>query len=228
MRGGAHRQQRGGARRAVAISLGILVLGALGAGAWWFLLREGAPIQLGEPDHPVPDFSFDVSKVNGTAPGGDVSGQDVDAASEGIRETLDAMYVAGFIDPAKWEGGTFPEVLDQLTDPAAERASAELHQLTLGGEAEQVAFVEPVVGVLKIRLLFDGEAEPVGAVAGTRFVADGELTRGGPMFVIHRGTYYLQPDGSRWLIMGYDVHGAVQSGQRPTGPGVQTEPEGTP
>jgi hypothetical protein len=209
--------------------LGVLVLGALGAGSWWFFLRDGAPIPIGEPEHPVPEFSFDFSKVNGTAPGGEVPPQEVEDAAEGIRETLDAMYVAGFVDPSKWEGGTFPEVLDQFTEPAAERASAELHQFTLGGEAAQVAFVDPVVGVLKIRVLLDGDSEPVGAVATTRFVADGELGGGGPMYVIHRGTYYLQPDGGRWTIGGYGVEGVVQAGQRLTGPGLDdTTTEGGP
>jgi hypothetical protein len=198
--------------------LGLLVLGAIGAGAWWFLLRDGS-LQIGESDRPVPDFSFDLSKVNGTAPGGDVSAQDVEAAAEGIRETLDDMYVAGFVDPAKWEEGTFPEVLEQFTEPAAERASGELHQFTLGNEVARVAFVEPALGVLKIRVLLDGDSEPIGGVATARFVADGQIDGGGPMFVIHRGTYYLQPDGGRWMIGGYEVEGVVQAGERLTGPG---------
>ncbi|MGH2545830.1 MAG: hypothetical protein ACRDHJ_03020, partial [Actinomycetota bacterium] len=126
---------------------------------------------------------------------------------------------AGFVDPAKWEGGTFPEVLEQFTEPGAERASGELHQFTLGAEVAQVAFVEPAYGVLKIRVLLDGDSEPVGGVATARFVADGQLDGGGPMFVIHRGTYYLQPDGGRWMIGGYEVEGVVQAGKRLTGPG---------
>ncbi len=205
------------------------MLGALGAGAWWFFLREGAPISIGEPDHPVPEFSFDLSKVGGTAPGGAVSAEEVQGAAEGIRETLDAMYVAGFVDPAKWEGGTFPEVLEQFDESAAEGASADLIDLTLGGEAAQVAFVEPAVGILKVRVLLDAERQPAGAVATTRFVADGEFDDGGPLFVIHGGTYYLRPDGDRWLVSGYDVHGLVQPGNRPTGPGVaDTETGATP
>ena len=203
--------------------LGLLVLGAIGAGAWWFLLRDGAPIQLGEPERPVPDFSFDLSKVNGTAPGGDVSAQNVEAAAEGIRETLDAMYVAGFVDPAKWAGGTFPEVFDQFTEPAAERASVDLVYLTLGGGTDRIAFVEPAVGTLKVRVLLGDNGAPAGAVATARFVGDGELDDGGPMFVIHRGTYFLEPDGRRWLISGYDAHGVVQPGNRPTGGGASTE-----
>ncbi|MGH2674087.1 MAG: hypothetical protein ACRDKA_09130 [Actinomycetota bacterium] len=209
--------------------LGVLVVVALGAGTWWFFLRDGAPIQLGEPEHPIPDFSFDLSKVNGTAPGGEVQAQEVRGAADGIRETLDAMYVAGFVDPSKWEGGTFPEVLEQFEGSAAERASADLAFLTLGGEADQVAFVEPAVGTLKIRVLLGEDRAPAGAVATTRFVGDGEFDDGAALFVIHRGTYYLRPDGDRWLITGYDVHGVVQPGSRPTGSGVDgTDTGATP
>jgi hypothetical protein len=50
-------------------------------------------------------------------------------------------------------------------------------------------------------------------------VADGQLDGGGPMHVIHRGTYYLLPDGGRWMISGYEVEGVVQAGERLTGPG---------
>lgn len=163
------------------------------------------------------DFSFELSKVNGTAPGGDVSGQDVEEAAEGIRETLDAMYVAGFVDPSKWEDSTYPEVLEQFTEPAAERASVDLAYLTLGGGSDRIAFVEPTVGTLRVRVLLVEDGEPAGAVATARFVGDGELDDGGPMFVIHDGTYFLEPDGGRWLISGYDAHGLVQPGKRPTG-----------
>lgn len=217
MRGGAHRQQRG-AVRWFAVVLSIVALGALGTGAWWLFLREGAPIDLGEPNHPVPDFSFDLSKVNGSAPGGDVPGGEVDSAAEGIHETLDALYVAGFIDPSKWEGGTFPEVLEQFDRGAVEQASSDLAFLTLGGESTQIEFVEPDVGTLKVRVLLDADQQPAGAVATTRFVADGEFRDGKPLFVINDGTYYLRPDDDRWVISAYDVHGVVQPGQRPTGP----------
>jgi hypothetical protein len=203
--------------------LGVLVLAGLAAGAWWFLLRDGAPIQLGEPEHPVPDFSFELSKVNGTAPGGEVSGQTVEAAAEGIHETLDAMYVAGFVDPGKWEGGTYPEVLEQFTEPAAERASEQLAYLTLGGGSDRIAFVEPALGTLRVRVLLGEDGDPAGAVATARFVGDGELDDGGAMFVIHDGTYFLEPAEGGWLISGFDAHGLVQPGNRPTGTGATAE-----
>ena len=223
--GGAHRQQRGGGR-AIGIVLGILVLAAVGAGAWWFFLRPGAPIALG--GHPVADFSFDLSRVNGTAPGGELSSENVEDAAEGIRETLDAMYVAGFIDPGKWDGGTYPEVLGQFTESAVERASADLAYLTLGGGSDRIAYVDPALGTLKVRVLLAEGGEPAGAVATTRFVGDGAFDDGGPMFVIHDGTYFLQPDEGEWLISGYDVHGVVQPGRRPTGQGATGPTEPTP
>jgi len=228
VRGGSHRQQRGATRWIVVVVTAIL-LGALGAGAWWFLLREGAPIELGEPEHPVPEFSFDLTKVNGTAPGGEVPQQEVQDAAEDIRGTLDRMYVAGFVDPSKWEGGAFPEVLEQFEEGAMEKATEDLALLSVGGaEAEHIAFLEPAEGTLKVRVLVDGDGNAAGAVATTRFVADGELSDGGPLFVIHNGTYFMRPDGGRWLISGYDVNGVVQPGQRPTGPQAGPTTEATP
>jgi hypothetical protein len=75
-------------------------------------------------------------------------------------------------------------------------------------------------------VMLDAESDPVGAVAATRFVADGELDGGGPMHVVHRGTFFLQAEESRWLISGYDVDGVVQSGPRLTGPGAASPQPG--
>jgi hypothetical protein len=201
----------------------ILALGAVGAGAWLLFLRPGAPIDLGG-DHPVPDFSFDLRKVNAASVGEE---SDLDEAAESVHETLDALYVAGFVDPDKWEDGTFPEVLEQFDRTAAKQAEADLPFLTLGGEAQQIAFVEPVVGKLDVRFLVDAEAQPAGAVAITKFVADGEFDGGDPLFVLHDGTYYLEPDDDRWVIVGYEVDGVVQPGRRAKGsptPGPTEEP----
>jgi hypothetical protein len=203
----------------------ILALGAVGAGAWFLFLRPGAPIDLGGDDHPVPDFSFELRKVNAASVGEEES--DLDEAAEGVQETLDALYVAGFVDPDKWEDGTFPEVLEQFDRTAAKQAAADLPFLTLGGEAQQIAFVEPVLGKVDIRFLVDAEAQPAGAVATTKFVADGEFDGGDPLFVLHDGTYYLEPDDDGWVIVGYDVDGVVQPGRRARG-GPTAGPTGQP
>jgi hypothetical protein len=205
----------------------ILALAVLGIGAWFLLFRPGAPIDIGI-GRSVPDFSFQLVRVNGAAvtPGNEV---DLDGAAEEVRETVDALYVAGFIDPGKWEDGAFPEVLEQFDRRAAEQASVDLPFLSLGGEADRVEFVEPAVGKMNVRFLVDPDANPAGAVATTRFVADGQFDDGRPMFVLHNGTYYLRRAGGRWVITGYDVNGVVQPGRRPTGaPTAAPSPGATP
>jgi hypothetical protein len=188
----------------------------ISAGAWFLFLREGALIALGQADHPVPDFSFQLRRVNAASVAtGSEAG--LEEPAEGVRETLDALYVAGFVDPDKWENGSFPEALEQFEGRAARQAKVDVAFLTLGGEASHVAFVEPVVGKLDIRFLLDADEQPSGAVATTRFVAEGEFEGGDPMFILHDGTYYLRPTGEGWGIVGYDVNGVVQPGRRPTG-----------
>ena len=222
-RRGAHRQGRGGRRAAVVLAV-ILALGAIGAGGWFLFLREGAPIPLTEQARTT-DFSFELRKVNAASVGEEES--DLDDAAESVHETLDALYVAGFVDPDKWEDGTFPEALEQFDRAAAKQAEADLPFLTLGGEAQQIAFVQPVVGKLDVRFLVDAEAQPAGAVATTKFVADGEFDGGDPLFVLHDGTFYLEPDDDRWVIVGYEVDGVVQPGRRAKG-GPTTGPTAEP
>lgn len=212
-RRGAHRNGRGGSRATVILSIAVLV--AIGVGAWFLFFRPGAPIPLG-PARSVADFSFDLGRVSAASVSLGAHEEDLDDPAEAVRETMDALYVAGFVDPAKWEDGAFPEVLEQFAGPAARQAETDLPYLSLGGEAGQVEFVEPVVGKLDVEFLLDADRQPSGAVATTRFVADGEFRGGRPMFVLHHGTYYLRPAQERWVVVGYDVDGVVQPGRRPT------------
>jgi hypothetical protein len=186
----------------------VVALAVAGAAAWYLLVRGGGVLG-GDDDHPVADFSFDLGKVSGTAVGEKAPEDTLQRAAQGVRRTLDTMYVAGFVDPSKWQKGTYPEVVEAFAPPAREQAAAEIASFSLGGEYARVEFVEPRKGRLSIRVLFDAEGLPTGAVATTVFGADGELTDGRPIDVTHTGTYYLHPDGSRWLIVGYEVGGGV-------------------
>ncbi|HKX26015.1 MAG TPA: hypothetical protein VJP08_06810, partial [Actinomycetota bacterium] len=122
---GAHRNDGRGGRRAISILSVILILGAVAAGAWFLFLREGAPISIaGEPE--VPEFSFQLFRVKGDSPAGNIDGERLMGEAEAVRETMDALYVAGYVDPAKWEGGTFPEALEQFDDSARRQARKDL------------------------------------------------------------------------------------------------------
>jgi hypothetical protein len=204
---GAHRNGRGG-RRATAILSVILVLGAIAAGAWFLFLREGAPISIAdEPD--VPEFSFQLVRVKGDSPAGNISGEDLQAEAESVRETMDALFVAGYVDPDKWEGGRFPEALDQFAQSARRKAEKDLDQFTLGADAEHLASVQPVNGRLEVKFLADGDQNTIGAVAEAVFAANGAAKSGGTVAIQHDGTYYLSPQDGGWVIIGYDVRGII-------------------
>jgi hypothetical protein len=211
---GAHRNGRGD-RRAVWILASILILGAVAAGAWFLFFRPGAPIpiDLGEPDRP--EFTFELIRVKGDSPNGRVDGDSLQEEAEAVRETLDALYAAGYIDPEKWKNGRFPEALDQFAPSARRQARRDIDQFTLGSDAKEIDAITPINGRLEVEFLEDGKQTAIGAVAETIFAANGTLKAGGPMAVQHDGTYYLRPDGDRWLIIGYDVRGTVTAVAEP-------------
>ncbi|MDQ4004939.1 MAG: hypothetical protein M3135_01390 [Actinomycetota bacterium] len=199
-----------------------------GTAVWFLLFREGGLIPDGE--HPVADFQFQFGKVGGSSVGEPAPEDEIRRTAAGIRRTLDAMYLAGFLDPDKWEGGEFPEVLDAFAEGTRQQASRDIGNLSLGGDAPQIEFMDPARSRLNVRILIDAEGTPTGAVADSHFSAKGQLKRGGPVFAIHDATYFLRPDGRRWLIVGYDVSGVVQPGSLPvseTGPTVGPTGEAT-
>lgn len=205
---GAHRNDGRGGRRAIPILSVILILGAVAAGAWFLFLREGAPISIaGEPE--VPEFSFQLVRVKGDSPAGNIDGDDLQSEAESVRETMDALFVAGYVDPGKWEGGRFPEALDQFARSARRRAKKDLDQFTLGADAEHLSSVQPVNGRLEVKFLADGEQNTVGAVAQAVFAANGTVESGGTVAIQHDGTYYLSPEDDGWQIIGYDVRGII-------------------
>jgi hypothetical protein len=191
----------------------------VGAGSWFLFFREGAPIPLTE-EAETPDFSFELIRVKGDSPAGNMDGDDLQVEAEAVRETMDALYVAGYVDPEKWEEGAFPEVLDQFAESARRQAERDLDQFTLGQDAQGISSVRPVNGRLDVEFLADGEQTPIGAVARALFAANATLKSGGPAAIQHEGTYYMRPDGDRWLIIGYDVRGIVTPVEQPL-------PEGT-
>jgi hypothetical protein len=192
----------------------ILILGVVAAGAWFLFLREGAPISItGEPE--VPEFSFQLVRVKGDSPAGNIDGEGLMGEAEAVRETMDALYVAGYVDPAKWEGGNFPEALEQFDDSVRRQAEKDLDQFTLGQDAQGIKSVRPVKGRLEVKFLADSDQNPIGAVATAIFAANATLNGGGPAAIQHDATYYLTPEDDRWLIIGYEVRGIVTPVDQP-------------
>lgn len=196
---GSHRAGRGTRWPVVG---GAIVAVAVVAVAAWFLLTRN-------PLREVPDFTFEFGKVGGSSVADRAPEAELRDAAEQIRETLDAMYVVGFVDYRKWQGGTFPELYDAFTDDIEARVRQDLANLTLGDDASQIDTVTPVSGRLSVRFLVDEESRPIAATAHAIFAADALAKDGGNVAIQHDGTYYMEPEGDSWLISAYDVEGIV-------------------
>jgi hypothetical protein len=200
------------------IGAAVLVLALVGAAVWFFFLREGAP--LGGGGREAPPFAFDLRNVSSVAVDGKAPKETLDRAARGVGATLNAMYSAGFVDPDKWEGGTFPEVLEAFGSQAATVAEGDLPDLTLGPTSSAVDFVKPERSRLDVQFLLGQTKKPFAAVATTTFRATGELNDGRHLLITHRGRYIMQRIDGVWLIVSYEVDGKL----RPAKP----QPEGSP
>lgn len=195
---------------AVAIVLGLAIVGAA---AWFVLFRGDGLIGPG-----VPEFSFELGRVKGQGVEGAASSDSLRGPAEDLRSTLDAMYVAGFVDPGKWEGGRFPEVLEAFAGPAARQARRELEDLTLGSTSRRLERVEPKPGRLNVSFLLEGR-RPLAAVAFATFRAVGQLPNQGRLSIEHRGEYVMRVVDGAWRIVGYQVQGNLERAPEREGQG---------
>jgi hypothetical protein len=201
--------------------LGVFAAIAVLGGAAWFLLGGDGPL-----GRTSVDFTFELGKVGGSPVAEKASDPAMQQAANEVRETLDALYVVGFIDSGKWEGGTFPELYEAFAEDLEPRVRKELPNLSLGADAAKIDAVDPISGRLSIRFLVDEEAELIAATARTIFAANATAKDGGNVAIQHDGTYYLQPEDDRWLINGYDVEGIVTRVTQPL-PDPDAPPEGS-
>lgn len=198
---GSHRAGGGGVRWPVVLGI-IVAIGAVG-GVAWYLLGGDSPLR------ETADFSFEFGKVGGSPVAEKASDVDLQEAANQVRETLDALYVVGFVDSGKWEGGTFPEIYDAFAEDLEPGVRKDLANLSLGADAAKIDTVDPISGRLTIRFLVDEETELIAATARTIFSANALAKDGGNVAIQHDGTYFMQPQDGRWLIDGYDVEGIV-------------------
>ncbi|MDQ3991711.1 MAG: hypothetical protein M3245_05320 [Actinomycetota bacterium] len=198
--------------------LGSLVILVLGAGTLVAVQdvrgerprRQPAPPE--SPARPVPEVSFKLEHVKRITTVANTREDEVDRVAREVRAVVERLYAAGFVDPARWRGGAFPEVLELFAVRAGRHARRDLGHLTLGGDASHVVLVRPTRERLRVTLLIGTERAPVAAVAHTRFRAEAELADGGALHIVHRGEYTMRPEAGAWRIVGYRVRGNLSSG----------------
>lgn len=184
---------------------------AVGVAAWLFLFRGGS----GLTGDDLPAFSFDLRRVRSVATDANATKASLRQAAGDVRATLDAMYLAGFVDPDRWEAGTFPEVLEAFSSETAAGAEEDLAQLTVGPSYAELVSVTPRRSRLDVEFLLGDDELPFAAVATTSFSAQATLGEGGKLEVTHEGRYVMRPIDGRWVIVGYQVNGALRPAPRP-------------
>ncbi|MEX2458184.1 MAG: hypothetical protein WD770_04295 [Actinomycetota bacterium] len=186
----------------------MLVLATLGGAVWFTLAREGgaepgpvSPTTVGG-DHPV-EFELRTGRVSVRSVAAEVSREGIDAATEGVHATVQALYMGAFVDPARWDGGAFPDAFQGFEKGAAERARRDLDALTLGSVAGELEWVEPSTGRYSIVFLLDGQNRPVTAVAGVVFRGIGHLKDGETVSISNGADLFLRPVDGAWRVFSY-------------------------
>lgn len=189
------------------ILVGLLVAGAIGAGAF-FLLRGGEP----EKEAKTPPFRFELDTVRSVRVDGKISEKDREAASKQIAAVLSRLYDTAFVQPDRWKRGRFPTLGSFFAGRAAERAVEDVESLTLGADARRIERVRPQLGTVDIHLLADPNSQPYAGIARTTFEAGGRTKGGQPLRIVHQGRFVVRPVEGSWLVVGYEVEGSVEAG----------------
>lgn len=210
------RNHSSSSQRLPLVLLSVLLVGALGVGGYVLSRPDTGTPGTAATEPPVPDFSFDLGRTRISAVDDRPSDASREAAVEEVHLLLDDLYTLGFVDPDRWQDGTFPGLADFFDGPAARQAVEDLDDLTLGTAATQLRRVEPRRSRLVVSLLFDEEEAPVSAFAETAFRAGGTASDGTGVRIEHEARFLLRPSAGGWRIVGYEVQGEL-SAREPAG-----------
>jgi hypothetical protein len=192
------------ARRRIAIAIGGVAVIAIAA----ILLFGGDdPLIDGGPSGPD-DFSFQLGQVQATpitrTPPPELHGVAQEAGA-GVKETMDQLYFAAFVDQGSW--GDYGAAFELFEGTASARAESDEEVLTLGATAgDDFESIDGASGTITISVLTDDQDAPVSAVADVEFEATVEGADGGTSTqVVSVGSYFLRQVDGVWRIFAYDV-----------------------
>jgi hypothetical protein len=200
----AERAANGSSRRSpwpfVAAGVAVLAMVVIGG---LLLLRDGSSF-VGEP---ASLFSFELRRVKAATVTDRAPAELQDEAEEAagrVRETMDALYSAAFVDETAW--GSYEDAFVLFDASATEQAVADADVLTLGSSAsERYRGLASPAGTLTIVVLTDRRDAPVTAIARVEFHADAQLDAGGATRITSRGAYFLRPAADGWRIFAYSI-----------------------
>ena len=201
---------KGGARPRVVS--GVLVVAALAAGctAPRAAPSPGPPspdpaLLVASPIPAPPDLRVNLGRVSAYPMKGRARPRALRPPARAVRDAIDGLYTAGFVDPAAWDGGAFPGVLRAFRGQAREQAAKEINRLTVGRAAGILSEVRPEKARLRVELLLGPGRNAMAALARMEFEATGLTTDGVETPIRHTAQYVLRRFAGRWQIVAYRV-----------------------
>ncbi|MFL5799312.1 MAG: hypothetical protein ACJ77A_15440 [Actinomycetota bacterium] len=186
----------------------VLAVVAVAAGAVVFLLKGGGnspgPGATAGPNTPPFRFQLGSTHVITTVAKGKANQGAVSDATKAVDTALTNMYALAFLDPDHWRKSDYDAAFGYFTGQASSSARRDEATLTLGqGAGDTFSDVQPRSGTLAVRVLTGSSGKPVSSAATTNFTADATKKDGSTMVIKSHATFYLQPSGSSWVIVGY-------------------------
>jgi hypothetical protein len=198
----------------------VVLIVVVGGGVAFFLLRNDTagnaqePSAGGSPTISVPSnvaaptINFHLKQVTPTtigAPGSDVD-QASQKASQDVTQALAQFYEQAFLTKANWSKADYAPAWASVVAESRNAAQRDEDLLTLGKDApNQYSTVAFDNGDVSVQLLLDENSQPKSAIASVHFNATAKDKDGSTTAVRSVGRYFLRPEGSKWMIYGYQV-----------------------
>ena len=177
-----------------------------------FLLSGGDVIpDIIGPDTPeTPEFAFEATKVTAVPTRAGAKDEELDAKASPvaveIKDAMDALYIGAFLDPGNWQEGAYDDVWELFEPGAGAEAQAQVDTLTAGtGAGDAFREIQPTLGVLQMKVLFDQKDHAFSAVAIVRFGARGKSKDGPDVRIRSEGQFVFEQLDGDWKVVSFKV-----------------------
>lgn len=190
----------GGVAALIAVVVAVLLLGG----------GDVLPDIIG-PDRPeTPEFAFEPAKVTAIPTRADAKEGELDAKSSPVAaevgDAMDAIYIAAFLDPGNWQEGAYDDVWELFEPGAGAEAQAQGDTLTAGiGAGDAFDEIQPTLGVLQMKVLFDQKDRAFSAVAIVRFGARGKSKDGPDVRIRSEGQFVFEQLDGVWKVVSFRI-----------------------
>jgi hypothetical protein len=128
-------------------------------------------------------------------------------ASQRAIASITRLYRSAFLDPARWQNGTYESLWPSFARAAKAQARKDVRVLTAGATAgEAYDAIVPRPSAISTTVLLERKGKPVMVLVNARFRALGRRIAGSSNTRFDStGRFFFQRLGGSWKIVSYDV-----------------------